>query len=142
MFNHTCCKFCGIIDLSPSGDEWFETETAPDLIVNVEGNFNAVLSANRNAIGTVWNAWETTWSGTVNRFTRRSGQNIQTVETTRSDLQRTGLRTRLKISQKSLGTKVIARSLIPFVRPRNITFTGQGFKPNTRVYVSLMEQTL
>ena len=38
---------------------------APVVIVNVEGNFNAVLSANRNAIGTVWNAWETTWSGTT-----------------------------------------------------------------------------
>ena len=24
-------------------DEWFETETTPDLIINVDGNFDAVL---------------------------------------------------------------------------------------------------
>ena len=28
----------GTIELSPSGDEWFETDIAPALIVNVEGN--------------------------------------------------------------------------------------------------------
>ena len=81
-------SFIGKINLSPSGDEWFETETAPAVIINREGNFDSIVAANQNAIGTIWNAWETTWSGTINRFTRRSGQNIQTVETTRSDLQR------------------------------------------------------
>ena len=130
-------SFTGIVDLTPAGDEWFETEVAPVVIVNVEGNFNAVLSANQNAIGTVWNAWETTWSGTVNRFERRAGRNIQTIETTRSNLQRTGLRTRVveNITEESLGTKVINRSLIPFVRPRNVEFIAQGLKPNTRVYI-------
>ena len=47
--------------MSPSGDDWFETEVAPALIINEEGNFNSIAaSAN---IGTIWNAWETTWSG-------------------------------------------------------------------------------
>ena len=57
-------SFVGKIELSPSGDEWFETETAPAVIINREGNFDSI-SANENAIGTVWNAWETTWSGIV-----------------------------------------------------------------------------
>ena len=136
-------NFRGTISLSPSGDEWFETETAPDLIINVEGNFDAVLNANQNAIGTVWNAWETTWSGTVS--TRRTGAQFLvgrarfavTEETVRSDQQRIGLRTRVveNITEESQGTRVINRALIPFVRPRNIVFTGDGFKPNTRVYV-------
>ena len=39
-------SWVGTITLSPSGDEWFETEVAPALIVNVEGNFDAVLAAN------------------------------------------------------------------------------------------------
>ena len=127
----------GIIDLSPAGDEWFETEVRPDVIVNVEGNFDAVLAANQNAIGTVWNAWETTWSGTSGRFFRVQGDNFQTVQTVRTDLQRTGLRTSVveNITEESLGSKVISRSLIPFVRPRTITFTGFGFKARTRVYV-------
>ena len=33
------------------------------LIINREGNFNTILAQNRNALGTVWNAWQTQWSG-------------------------------------------------------------------------------
>ena len=36
-------SFVGKIELSPSGDEWFETETAPAVIINREGNFDSVL---------------------------------------------------------------------------------------------------
>jgi len=142
-------SFAGQVELSPSGDEWFETEVAPDVIVNVEGNFDSVLSANRNAIGTVWNAWETTWSGSTTRTVIRQtggggGGKSQTIRRvigtttdTRTDQSRSGLRTTVveNVTEESLGTKVINRSLIPFVRPRNITFTGTGFKPKTRVYV-------
>ena len=139
-------SFVGTIDLSPAGDEWFETETAPALIINVEGNFNAVVDANQNAIGTVWNAWETTWSGVISR--QRFTQRIQSVGkptggrqmvrvTSRSNQNRTGLRTSVveNVVEESAGTRIINRSLIPFVRPRNITFTAQGMKPNTRIYV-------
>ena len=127
--------------MTPSGDEWFETEVTPDLIINVEGNFDTVLTVNRNAIGTVWNSWETQWSGVV-ATTRRiisTGFGIleRTIQTTRSDLRRTGLRTDVveNIEEESQGTRVIARALIPFVRPRTISFVGQGFLPNTRLYV-------
>ena len=135
-------SWVGLITLSPTGDEWFETETAPALIINVDGNFDAVLAANQNRIGTVWNAWETQWSGVVdtsgiiNRWNagrRRFGRVLQT---TRTDLARVGLRSRVveQIDEESQGTRVISRAMVPFVRPRNITVTGIGFKPNTRVY--------
>ena len=55
----------GQIQLTPDSDNWFETETAPDLIINVDGNFSSVVNANRNNIGTLWNSWETQWSGVV-----------------------------------------------------------------------------
>ena len=47
-----------------------------------------------------------------------------------------GLRTEVveNIVEESQGSKVISRALVPFVRPRQITFVGQGFLPNTRVY--------
>jgi len=141
-------SFIGKIQLSPSGDEWFETETAPAVIINREGNFDSVLAANQNAIGTVWNAWETTWSGIVqvdsfgndvangnpnNRPTRL----INVGATAREDRQRTGLRTRVveNVVEEIVDSRVISRALIPFVRPRNVIFTGDGFKPKTRVYV-------
>ena len=63
MFNHFLLQvLLVLIDLSPSGDEWFETEVAPVVIVNVEGNFNAVVSANqkcnRNSLECVGNNLE------------------------------------------------------------------------------------
>jgi len=57
----------GVVDLDPSQDNWFEVDLLPDLIINVEGNYDAVLQANANQLGTVWNSWQTTWSGTVMR---------------------------------------------------------------------------
>ena len=116
-------SFIGKIQLSPSGDEWFETETAPAVIINREGNFDSVLFANQNAIGTVWNAWETTWSGIVqvdsfgndvangnpnNRPTRL----INVGATAREDRQRTGLRTRVveNVVEEIVDSRVISRT--------------------------------
>ena len=67
MQPYLLASFIGKINLSPSGDEWFETETAPAVIINREGNFDSIVAANQNAIGTIWNAWETTWSGVIQR---------------------------------------------------------------------------
>jgi len=134
-------QWVGIITLTPSGDEWFETEVAPDLIINVEGNYDTVLAENRNSIGTVWNSWETQWSGVVGASTRvlRSNNNViqRTTQTVRTDLARTGLRTDVveDIVEESQGTRVISRALIPFIRPRVISFVGENFLPNTRLYV-------
>ena len=130
----------GQIQLTPDSDNWFETETAPDLIINVDGNFSSVVNANRNNIGTLWNSWETQWSGVVSTQSTLSFARLgvwqRTIQTVRSDLERTGLRTEVveNIVEESQGNKVISRALVPFVRPRQITFVGQGFLPNTRVY--------
>ena len=60
--------WAGICTLSPSGDEWFETQYNPDIIQGItEGNFDTFVAENQNAIGTVWNAWETQWSGVTVR---------------------------------------------------------------------------
>jgi hypothetical protein len=143
-------QWVGQIVLSPASDNWFETEFAPDLIINVEGNFNSILTANQNALGTIWNSWETQWSGVVNtrvsgRFTRDvsfTGNGMifdrieRTVQTSRTDLRRTGLHTEVieNVVEESQGNKVISRAMIPFIRPRAITFIGVGFLPNTRLY--------
>ena len=108
-------SWVGLIELTPSGDEWFETEVAPDFIINVEGNYDTVLAENRNSIGTVWNSWETQWSGVVSTRTNRVGNGNQiierTVQTVRTNFARTGLRTDVveDIVEESQGTNYIKR---------------------------------
>lgn len=55
--------FIGNVKLSPDTDIWQDTERLPDVSINREGNFDAVLAENANALGTVWNSWQTTWVG-------------------------------------------------------------------------------
>jgi len=57
----------GVVSLDPTQDNWMETEIAPELVINREGNYDAVVAAIGNNMGVVWNSWQTTWSGTVQR---------------------------------------------------------------------------
>ena len=136
-------EYVGKITLTPSGDEWFETEQAPDLIINIDGNFDSVLAANQNQLGTVWNAWETQWSGVVVRggLGRIENNNLgaffrRQFDTVRSDQERTGTRTRIveQVENQIISNRVISQAAVPFVRPRTITGVGECFRPNTRLY--------
>ncbi len=149
----------GICKLSPSGDEWFETERTPALIINREGNFNTVLAQNRNSIGTVWNAWQTQWSGTSSSsrtfrdhsFTSAASRSVpgravitRTTTTTTTRQSRSGINTRVvpRIDRESQGDRVVSRALIPFIRARNVSFSVTGMKPLMRVYPFFDKQNI
>ena len=149
-------EYIGKINLNPPGDEWFETEAAPDIIINREGNFDAVVAQQRNQLGVIWNSWETQWSGVVasrvqtrtesgfahgSMFGRHAwgwteGTFERTISTTRTDLRRTGVRTSVveNVEQENVGERIVSRATIPFIRPRTISGTGECFRPNTRLY--------
>lgn len=57
--------FIGDVQLNPPSDDWFETNRLPDIIQQVEGNYNTILNLAQKAgaLGTVWNAWQTEWTG-------------------------------------------------------------------------------
>jgi hypothetical protein len=64
--------FLGSMTLNPATDEWFEVDRRPDIVNNVEGNYNAVqtqLEAT-GVLGTVWGAWETNWIGQTRTIDR------------------------------------------------------------------------
>ena len=140
-------QWVGTIALSPSSDTWYESEIAPQLIVNEEGDYDAVLARERNNLGSVWNSWQTQWSGVVATRTENwteGGNQVRpdrfnvtrTTRTVRTDQTRTGVDTQvaLRIDRRSEGFRVIARNAIPVVRSRTITFTGDNFRPNTRLW--------
>jgi len=137
----------GKVILDPDQDSWFETEIAPELVINVDGNFDAVEAANRNQLGTVWNAWQDTWSGRIRTTweeviptgwwdsSKPLGRQARTIETGTS--RRTGTRTFVEesVERESQGFRTISRVAIPVVRARNIRFDAEGLRPFTRVYV-------
>ena len=141
----------GQVNLTPSSDIWFETDVLPDLIINKEGDFDAVLARERNNLGTVWNSWQTQWSGVVETSVEAfDGQTfrvgpatfttenrlLRTVNSIRTDQTRTGVNTSvaLRVDRESQGERVLSVVAIPTMRAVTIKFSGGGFKPNTRLY--------
>ncbi len=148
----------GTIELTPPGDEWKETERAPELVINNQGGFDTLISGNPNLasveLGTIWNEWQDMWAGAPREMDVRNlggAQREQTFafgiprrvlqrqEVTTGQLvnqTRTGVRNVLvpQVVRNSIGDRIINVAFVPFVRARTITFTGTRFKPNTRVY--------
>jgi len=150
--------WAGICKLSPSGDEWFEVNRLPALIINREGNFDSVFAANENAIGTIWDAWSTQWSGVTTTETERfketsfdhfvSGQGRPIIERTVSSEggvnTRQGIETSVvaQIEEEHIGDVVLSRAIIPFIRSKNVIFSVTGMKPRTRVYPFFDKQNI
>ena len=113
-------SWLGTIRLIPDSDEWFETAVAPELVVNVDGNFDAVISAVKNQIGTIWNSWESQWAGvteTDGDFVKdQDGEVIRTIESFNTDSGQTTISSAVlaQIDSESQGFKVISRGLVAF----------------------------
>lgn len=54
----------GIMGLNPWSDTWFSTERRPDIIINDEGEYNAIVAKAEadGVLGTAWNAWQDVFS--------------------------------------------------------------------------------
>ena len=55
--------FNGTVDLSPSKDMWFDTDRLPSVRRTIDGDYDTVIKGVENALGTVWNNWQTDWVG-------------------------------------------------------------------------------
>jgi len=57
-------SYKGILTINPWSDTWFSTHHRPDIILNDEGQYNAIVAkANADGIlGTVWNNWQVNFS--------------------------------------------------------------------------------
>lgn len=134
-------NWVGTMNLTPTVDNWMDTTTLPDLVVNFDNqldNWQAIA----DAFGSEWGDWTTTWTGepvitdqwTVvgqdgvyiyGNFNRSSTQ-------TRS---RSGLQATAGPAQKTdLGNRLVNASIQPFMRARAVQFSVAGLIPNTRHY--------
>jgi hypothetical protein len=62
----------GFVNINPWSDTWFSTSYRPDIIINDESQYNAIVAkAEEDGIlGTVWNSWQTVFSSTKSLGTR------------------------------------------------------------------------
>jgi hypothetical protein len=139
-------NYLGKITLDPPSDIWVDTNKQPDLLVNLEGDKDAWAIIAQNAFSYEWGDWSTYWTGTSTSGGEYRGwlgttghydlvYGTQTT-TTSSKQTRSGVKTQVvpaTITQ-SLGDRVVDVSIIPYMRNRNVLFTGSDFKPNTVLY--------
>jgi len=126
-------NWSGTLKLSPETDEWKDIDRRPTVIINNDGVFDAMRSIANEAVatGTVWNSWQTNWTG---RTTRASGRR-RDVTTTRGQ-SRTGTVTSIGTDTvtANIGDRVVDVNFAPFMRSRIVTFEGTRLKPNTQVF--------
>jgi hypothetical protein len=56
-------NFNGSLTLTPETDDWIDTQTNPEVIVNIGGRNDGIEDLEDVDFGTIWNNWETTWTG-------------------------------------------------------------------------------
>ena len=147
-------SWMGTIDLTPSSDEWRETQRTPELVVNsTTGAWDQLLrqgnipNQNQIALGTVWNEWQTNWTGRAlvessqnvgGRFRqgRAVRQRIETTSINQVNQSRTGITTTAipQTVRTSMGDRVVDVAFVAFIRSRDVAFSATRLKPNTRVY--------
>ena len=143
--------FIGNITLTPDQDEWMEVNRLPEFVHHIPGTYDTFrpgtgARANKFALGTVWNAWNDSWTGAIqqtNKVVNPSTTlgNVKTTTTTITTEQRvgrtrSGIRTSLVPNEvrKSIGDRVISTSFAMLMRPVDIGFSVVGMKPNTRIF--------
>ena len=149
--------FIGNIKLTPESDIWNDTEQLPEVRINREGNYDAVLAENENSLGTVWNAWQTTWVGEpvvvdsevlsssggswqgdpAQGGTWQEGQDIVREITETPETQtRTGVKTSVvEEFVETRNDRIVSVTVVPFIRSREIKIEGTNLKPLTNHYV-------
>ena len=147
---HYAPKWVGKVELTPNSDSWKETERAPDVLREFDGNFDAIRriseEGTNNFFGTVWGEWDTFWTGELQNtgiFDQSSAaSNVRTFEqrellSADTKQVRTGITTELVSRTETirLGDKVSNIAFVPFIRSQQISFKGYAFPPNAKVYI-------
>ena len=145
--------FIGNVKLTPETDIWNDTERLPDVRINREGNFDAIMAEQENALGTVWNSWQTTWvgepstvssevqstsSGSWNGDPLQGGTWQAGTEITREITETPEIQTRTGVTTsvvedfvETRNDRIVSVSIIPFIRARTIEIDATNLKPGT-----------
>jgi hypothetical protein len=154
-------SFRGSLQLFPSTDDWKETNQAPDIVTDKRDEYEVFkhLLPEDGVMGTEWGEWENNWTGIEKgstSVTRNSwaqdkafkdsrglrGWGVPRTSTRRTQQKRVGTKTRTGQQttvapldkRESYGTKTLKTEVIPYIRSRNVYFSAEKMKPNTKLY--------
>ena len=141
-------NFIGCLKPLPSSDTWFSQNKRPDVTTNLEGqsdNWTLSPQAGRKGFGSQYDDWTTNWSGeqitdvpeiSVDARGKTTSQRRSTKEMGDSS-SRKGIsaNTPPESILKTVGSKFIDQTVVPYMRGQTIQFSAQGMKPLTNVYV-------
>ena len=134
----------GTVDLTPPNDNWIDTTTRPEVVVNINGENDGWENLVGLGFGSQWGDWQTMGTGRERVLSSTSntgsGRWLRVVnETVQQDIQqtRTGIRTEITgvdTVRTNIGERIVDVSVLPFIRARDIVISVTGMKPSTRVY--------
>ena len=146
-------KYAGVMKLNPDIDEWKDTTTAPELIVNENSVFDTIKNQPDSCWGSFWNEWQISWTG-VSTYALANSTDFKTsnqssstsqFDSSTSNIVKALTRTRTRngtqnrttaygSSSSSVGQKELSNSYNPYIRTNIVKFTATGLKPNTQLY--------
>jgi hypothetical protein len=126
VFNWT-----GSMTLTPSSDEWRDIDRRPEVVINNDGEFDAMMNALEPQVGTVWGDWSTNWTGHEWEAHGRRRELFNTGTSTRVGVQQT---IEIQTSRFSVGDRIVEVNFIPFMRTRLVAFSATRMKPGVQVY--------
>ncbi len=110
----------GTIVLSPSSDEWRDTERLANKILSTSTRLSP-----KNAYN--WNNWSWSWGGLTNEDLK-VGSQTNTISGAYNKV----------VSEETIldlvEDKVLQTAFAPFIRSRKVYFKATGMRPNTRLY--------
>ena len=150
-------SFTGQVVLTPDQDDWMETETLPEMTIEIPSVFDTLTDAAGESVrelnlGTVWNEWNNNWTSVDIAGTEQTERGIERrpqwplirrLNRTTVDSQevnnrtRTGVRTSLipgGLRNTNIGNRVVQIAFATFIRAKDISFSAKGMKPDTRVF--------
>ncbi len=149
--------FDGQLKLTPGTDIWQDTDRLPEVRVNREGNFDAVMAGSDNALGTVWNNWQTTWAGEPSAVSSevqatsngswsgdpaQGGEWVAGLQVTREITETPETQTRTGVTTsvvedfaETRNDRIVSVSMIPFMRARTIEIDATNLKPKSNHFI-------
>jgi hypothetical protein len=156
-------SYIGTIDLFPTSDVWIDQVKLEPRKIEIDDYTETKKQLQASGYDpqtglspVMWGGWDITWAGSTstssqttqlvgsrNEFngsevvTYNTYENVEVITSTRTGSQtRSGNQLKLSefVDTINEGGNIVSTSVIPYIRSRNVEFTGKRFKPLTRVY--------